>query len=477
MGWKDFRTNCKCIIMQKGLKYLLSKIIFSIDLLGLNITIFLLLVYFQKTLLVLKFGPYLRFWLILNLSWMLISILTGLYGNILLLKFELFFKRTIQIYILWVMSILFYLVIIREVDFSRTFILLVFVFFPIMLGIIRFLYFAIHRYLKKRAKFSNKVLIVGYNDMSKKLAKYFEEEGINTELIGFAEDASNIHELTNYPIVSDVTRAIDMAKKLDVQEIFSTIMPEQNEFIYHLMNDAERNCVRFKIIPDFSIFLKKPVLVDYLSDMPVLALRGDPLEDMGNRIKKRSLDLAVSILVSIFILSWLVPLIALLIKLEATGPVFFKQQRSGKNDQPFCCLKFRSMQMNNHSDILSATKNDPRVTRVGRFLRNSSLDEFPQFINVLFGEMSLVGPRPHMTKHTHEFSKLVEHYMARQFIKPGITGWAQINSFRGEIKNQSEIEGRVASDLWYFEHWTIWLDIKIIFLTVYQVFAGNKNAY
>ena len=211
--------------------------------------------------------------------------------------------------------------------------------------------------------------------------------------------------------------------------------------------------------------------------MPVLALRGDPLEDFGNRVKKRFLDIFVSGFVAIFILSWLIPLVALLIKLESKGPIFFKQLRSGKNDKPFYCLKFRSMCLNDQADELSATINDARVTKIGRFLRKSSLDEFPQFINVFLGEMSLVGPRPHMLKHSIEFSKMVAHYMSRQFLKPGITGWAQINSYRGEIKNQAEIEGRVASDLWYFEHWTIWLDIRILFLTVYQVFAGHKNAY
>jgi putative colanic acid biosynthesis UDP-glucose lipid carrier transferase len=313
--------------------------------------------------------------------------------------------------------------------------------------------------------------------MAKRIAKYFEEEGINVKMIGYIEEPMNVDELTNYPILSGIEDTIEIAKRLDVQEIFSTIMPEQNMAIYHLMNDAENNCVRFKIIPDFSMFLKKPVVVDYLSDMPVLALRGDPLEDFGNRVKKRSLDLFVSGFVAIFILSWLIPVVALLIKLESKGPIFFKQLRSGKNDKPFYCLKFRSMCLNEQADELSATINDSRVTKIGRFLRKSSLDEFPQFINVFLGEMSLVGPRPHMLKHSIEFSKMVAHYMSRQFLKPGITGWAQINSYRGEIKNQAEIEGRVASDLWYFEHWTIWLDIRILFLTVYQVFAGHKNAY
>ena len=463
--------------MQQGLKYLLSNALFALDLIGLNLLIFILLLFYQWSLSAFNFNPYIQLWVMANLIWVIVAVAVRLYGSMLVLKFELFVKRTSQLYVLWVMLMLLYLVVIREVDFSRSFILLILICFPLVLGVNRCLYFAIHRYVKKRGTYVSKIMIVGYNDMSKKLAKYFEEEGINTELIGFIEEPLNVHELTNYPILTNLDNAIEIAKKMQVQEIFSTIMPEQNAIIYHLMHEAENSCVRFKIIPDLSVFLKKPVVVDYLSDMPVLALRGDPLEDMGNRIKKRILDLMVSTTVLLFILSWLIPLIAILVKLESKGPIFFRQLRSGKNDKPFFCLKFRSMRMNEASDQLSATRDDPRITRIGRFLRKSSLDEFPQFINVLLGEMSLVGPRPHMLKHSTEFSKMVAHYMSRQFLKPGITGWAQINSYRGEIRSQEEIEGRVASDLWYFENWTIWLDIRIMFLTVYQVFAGHKNAY
>ena len=235
--------------------------------------------------------------------------------------------------------------------------------------------------------------------------------------------------------------------------------------------------MRFKIVPDFSFFFRKPVVVDYIRDMPVLSLRGDPMEDIGNRVKKRVLDIVVSFLVVVLILSWLIPLLGLLIMLESRGPVLFAQSRTGRNDKPFHCLKFRSMRMNKELESKQATKNDSRVTRLGAFMRRTSLDEFPQFINVLKGDMSLVGPRPHMIKHTTDFSKMVNHYMVRQFLKPGITGWAQINSFRGEITNPDQLKMRVASDLWYLENWTIWLDLRIIFLTVYQVFAGDKNAY
>jgi putative colanic acid biosynthesis UDP-glucose lipid carrier transferase len=287
----------------------------------------------------------------------------------------------------------------------------------------------------------------------------------------------NVTELTPYPILSDIKNVLQVAKDLDVQEIFSTITPEQNEYIYTLMNQAEMECIRFKVVPNLSYFFSKPVIIDYIRDLPILSLRSEPLEDVGNRFKKRILDVVVSFLVVVFVLSWLIPILGLLIILESKGPIFFSQKRTGKNNQTFNCLKFRSMRPNKDSESKQATKGDMRVTRIGRFIRKTSLDEFPQFINVLKGEMSLVGPRPHMVKHTSDYSKIVDQYMIRHFLKPGITGWAQINGLRGEITDPKQIKMRVANDLWYLENWNVWLDLRIMFLTVYYVFKGDKNAY
>ncbi|MBD0365569.1 MAG: exopolysaccharide biosynthesis polyprenyl glycosylphosphotransferase, partial [Flavisolibacter sp.] len=322
-----------------------------------------------------------------------------------------------------------------------------------------------------------RVLILGYNDLAQKLAFYLEEEGINTKILGFAEDYNNVQELTRYPIVSEIKDTIEVSKQLNVNEVLSTITPEQNKDIYALMKQADNECVHFRFIPDFSFFIKKPVHIEYLKDMPILALRSEPLEDVSNRLRKRIMDVVISALVIVFILSWLIPLVGLLIYLESPGPIFFVQLRSGKRNKPFRCLKFRSMYVNRESDLKQATKKDSRVTRVGSFLRKSSLDEFPQFINVFKGEMSLVGPRPHMIRHTEDYSKIVDDYMIRHFLKPGITGWAQVNGCRGEITLPSQIKKRVELDLNYLENWSLWLDIKIIFLTVYNIVKGDKQAY
>ena len=198
---------------------------------------------------------------------------------------------------------------------------------------------------------------------------------------------------------------------------------------------------------------------------------------LNNRILKRGLDIAVSLFVIVFFLSWMIPVIGLLIKLESKGPVLFKQLRSGINNKPFWCYKFRSMRVNEKSDELQATRNDGRITRIGAFLRKTSLDEFPQFINVLKGEMSIVGPRPHMLLHTELYGTKIKNYMNRLALKQGLTGLAQVRGYRGETSDIKFMEDRVEHDLWYIENWSIWLDIKIIFLTVIKIFKADDTAF
>jgi putative colanic acid biosynthesis UDP-glucose lipid carrier transferase len=242
------------------------------------------------------------------------------------------------------------------------------------------------------------------------------------------------------------------------------------------MEEADQECVRFKIIPDFHFYINQPIYINYFKDIPVLSIRKDPLDDLANRIKKRIFDIVISATIILFILSWIIPLIGLLIWIEDRGPIFFIQKRTGKDNRDFNCIKFRSMRLNEDANIKQATKDDQRITRMGKILRKTSLDEFPQFLNVFMGHMTVVGPRPHMLKHTIEYSKLIHKYMIRQFGKPGVTGWAQVNGCRGEIRTIDDMIHRVEYDLWYLENWNLWLDTKIIFLTIYITLQGDKNA-
>ncbi|MGI4886625.1 MAG: exopolysaccharide biosynthesis polyprenyl glycosylphosphotransferase [Janthinobacterium lividum] len=203
----------------------------------------------------------------------------------------------------------------------------------------------------------------------------------------------------------------------------------------------------------------------------------DSTDDLRPLSTKRLFDIAFALLVLLLLLSWLIPLMALIIKLESKGPAFFKQLRTGKDNQPFYCFKFRSMHVNNEANHKQASKGDARITRVGAFMRKTNIDELPQFLNVLLGEMSIVGPRPHMLKHTEEYSQVVHGFMERHTVTPGITGLAQVRGFRGETKETIAMAKRVKIDVWYIRNWSFLLDLKIVVLTVVQAIKGQDNAF
>lgn len=463
--------------MNRQFERYLQMTLTALDLFAVTIVYFTCKIFFTSSIPVDYWSVYFQYWTISVAAWLTLSFFLRTYAGKVILNFEYFTKRTTQVYLMWVIVMLAYLFLSREYRISRTFIIGTMIGFGTGLMVNRFLYLGIKKYFKNTHYLVKKVIILGYNETAKKLANYFEEDGLNTQLLGFIEDDQNVHELSHYPIITDISKALHVAKEFDVAEIYSTITPEQNKDIYNLMYESEKECIRFKIVPNLSVFITRDVHIEYFGDLPILSLRTDPLEDVGNRIKKRVLDIVISFFVIVFILSWLIPLLGLLIKLESRGPVFFAQLRTGKNKHSFKCLKFRSMTVNKDADSKQATRNDARVTRIGKFIRKTSLDEFPQFINVFKGEMSLVGPRPHMLKHTTDYSKLVDDYMIRQFLKPGITGWAQVNGYRGEITNPEQIKMRIIKDLWYLENWSLWLDVQIMFLTIYQVFKGDKQAF
>ena len=420
---------------------------------------------------------YFHFWLFLNTSWLVLCWASAIYNEYHIMSFEIFARKTMRVYIFWVAVIMMYLFFFRQNELSRMFIIAVIVVSGMLILFNRFIYLLLRHYFRHGEHLSKKVLILGYNETAKKLASYLEEESLNTQIMGFCEDEVKVKELSNYPILCNIDGALGVSKKLDINEIYSTISPEQNQVIYDLMKQADQECIRFRLIPDLSLFIKQPVYINYLRDMPVLSMRSEPLDDVSSRGRKRAFDLVVSFFVIVFILSWLVPLLGLIIWLESKGPVFFTQERTGRDNKTFKCLKFRSMKVNQDANVRQARRNDERMTKIGKFMRRTSLDEFPQFINVFKGEMSIVGPRPHMLRHTEDYSKIMGQYMVRQFLKPGVTGWAQVHGYRGEIKDEEQLVKRIEHDIWYMENWNLWLDMRIMYLTVYRTFQGDKNAF
>ncbi|WP_073179680.1 exopolysaccharide biosynthesis polyprenyl glycosylphosphotransferase [Cruoricaptor ignavus] len=271
----------------------------------------------------------------------------------------------------------------------------------------------------------------------------------------------------------------DLLRDLNGEKIDNIIICDSGdvEEIYRpILKKAENQMVRIFFLPGFSSFLPATSL-KVVGDVPLFKLMPEPLQIPEKAFVKRAFDILFSLFVIIFILSWLTPIIAIIIRAESKGPVFFTQLRSGLDNKPFNCIKFRSMTINKDADLKVATKNDRRVTNFGAFMRKTSIDELPQFFNVLVGDMSVVGPRPHMLSQTEIYSEITDRYMLRHMVKPGITGWAQVTGARGEIFSEKDMQRRVEKDVWYIQNWSFFLDLKIIFLTVYNIFRGDEQAY
>lgn len=266
-------------------------------------------------------------------------------------------------------------------------------------------------------------------------------------------------------------------KKSKAEQLYCGLTSSHSKEILPIISYCENNLIHFYSVPNVRNYLKRRMHLELIGSVPVLDIRQEPLAQPENRLAKRLFDIVFSLLFLCTIFPIIFIIIGLAIKITSPGPIFFKQKRSGKENKEFWCYKFRSMRVNKDSDKVQATLNDPRKTRLGNFMRKTSIDELPQFINVLLGDMSVVGPRPHMLKHTEEYSKLIDKYMVRHLVKPGITGWAQVTGFRGETKELWQMEGRVERDIWYLEHWTFVLDLYIIYKTVKNAIKGEKEAY
>jgi putative colanic acid biosynthesis UDP-glucose lipid carrier transferase len=277
------------------------------------------------------------------------------------------------------------------------------------------------------------------------------------------DGSANLDELKQYCLSNNI------------HEIFYSISLVKHDTLAELMVFAEENLIRVRLIADFKWVTVRDLELEKIGTVPILKVHTTPLDNWDAQLIKRIFDIVFSSLVIAFLLSWLLPIIAIIIKLDSKGPAFFKQRRTGRDNQWFWCFKLRTMHLNDESDTLQATANDKRITRVGKFLRKSSLDELPQFFNVLIGDMSVVGPRPHMLKHTEDFSAELDNFMARHKIKPGITGLAQSKGYRGETSAFEMKKNRVKLDLFYINNWTFIFDLKIIFNTIISIIKQDSE--
>lgn len=315
-----------------------------------------------------------------------------------------------------------------------------------------------------------KVVLVGDEKNTNQLANFFKDN------LDYGYKLVKTFELKSGKKL-EIENCLKFVSENKIDEIYCSLADLSNTEINNFIYFSDNNLKTLKFLPNNKEVLDRNLVCEYYGYIPIISMRNIPLDISTNKIIKRAFDICFSLVIIIGVLSWLTPIIALFIKLQSKGPVFFKQNRNGLNYHEFSCYKFRSMEINEIADLEQVSKNDPRITSIGRFIRKTSIDEMPQFFNVLLGDMSVVGPRPHMVSHTEMYAKRVDKFMVRHFIKPGITGLAQTNGYRGEVENEQDIIFRVKYDIFYLENWSILLDLKIVFMTVLNAIKGEEKAY
>ena len=322
-----------------------------------------------------------------------------------------------------------------------------------------------------------KVVIVGATHSGRALYDFFESHDFSKyRFKGFFDDTPDPLIVHKALIKGRIDDLYTFCQRENIDEIYFALPPGHDELLAKISKFADDNFIYLRITPDFGEAVTDRYNVFMLDSIPVLTTRKEPLGVALNVWLKRAFDIGFALLVILTVFPIIFPIIAIAIKMDSEGPVFFKQPRQGKKNKLFDCYKFRTMYIHGVSER-QATKDDPRITRVGRFLRKTNLDELPQFINVLMGNMSVVGPRPHISSQLDQYGAAIKKYKVRHFVTPGITGYAQVNGYRGETKEVSLMEKRVEYDVIYMENWSLSLDIKIIFLTVWNMIRGEKDAY
>jgi len=451
----------------------LSFLFFVVDLFLLNAS-YLLVIYTKPDNIITVSTKNLLFALTYNLIWIALTFLLKRYAIGRNIKLINVFIKSIKI------TVIHFLIISSLIQFSGYFRLndyYIFINYILLITIAPtsriLLLYALKQYRKHGYNYK-KVVMVGSGDKVTQMQSFIKKNpDLGFKFCGFF--SNQVHLGEHYK--GNINTLYSYCLRNEINEIFYVLSPAETNKINEIMNFADNNLIRLRLIPDFGVAINRKLEIGFYDEIPVLTPRHEPLEIQTNRIIKRTFDIMFSLFVILFVFPFVFPLLGVMVRLSSKGPIFFRQLRSGKNNKCFYCYKFRTMVVNDSSDKLQAVKNDMRVTRLGKFLRKSNLDELPQFFNVLKGDMSVVGPRPHMIFHTEQYSKIINRYMVRHLVKPGITGWAQVNGYRGNTNETRLMEKRIEHDMWYLENWNLWLDIKIVLMTTLNVFRGEKNAY
>lgn len=416
--------------------------------------------------------------LALAIIWFFTSKSTGLYDEFRSRNYSFELALVIKNIFIQIISVIVILFLLKERNLSRYFVFVLAALLLILIGIEKFLFRQILNYIRKIGRNYRRLIIIGAG----KVGQDFQNTILNNPHFGYRVAGFLDDEKKTFLNGKYLGRINDLDLVLQKENIDNVVVALPNyatEKIEDVIRTCEKYTTRIKIIPDYFKFLSSKYSITMFGQFPVISVREDKLNEYHWRIVKRGMDITITILLFSFIFSWLWPAIIIAQKIFNPGPVFYKAKRWGRDGKPFECYKFRSMvPFNKQSFEYKLTnRDDPRITPLGKFLRKYNLDELPQFLNVLKGEMSVVGPRPHDEKENIQIKDKINLYMWRHIVKPGITGWAQINGYRGGTSDIMKMDKRTQLDIWYIENWSVMLDMQIIILTVWRMIKGDKNAY
>ena len=338
----------------------------------------------------------------------------------------------------------------------------------------KFLSFFLLKIYRSSGKNFRTVIVIGDNKSAKDIVSIFnDKQYLGYRFRGYFSDNNKLFKYR----LGSVNDGLIFSRENNIDEIYCEANSVSSLQLKEIINFSDENKIQVRLIPENKVIYSKNFTKEYFGTIPILKPKKLPFEMFETHLIKRCFDIIFSILIFILLLSWLLPILWVVVKIDSRGPFFFKQKRDGINGEQFYCYKIRSMRVNTISDQTSTVKNDFRITKIGYFLRKTSIDELPQFFNVLRGEMSVVGPRPHINIQTKNYISNIDNYLTRNSVKPGITGLAQVSGYRGEVKKKSDIVNRVRLDIFYIENWSFLLDVKIILMTIFNVFKGQENAY
>ena len=417
--------------------------------------------------------------LLLNIVWFVNANLSGFYLDFFTRSFSFQFFNILKTTLFQVGLTVLFIFLTKEDLFTRNFILLYGLFLTLSISLRTAIFKNVLISLRRKGKNIRNLLIIGAEEVGKNFKETITRNpDFGYHFSGFLDNTSKDDE-----VIGVLDQLDEIIKEKEIDEVIITLSSQPPDLLDEIIRICNINAVRIHIIPDYFRFLSSRFQISSIGNFPIITARQEPLEEANRRFLKRTFDIIFSSLVLIFLLSWLYPILALLIKLDSKGKVLFIQKRVGVKNDLFECYKFRTLtsESSQENEIFKPVlMGDKRVTGIGNFLRKSNIDELPQFFNVLKGDMSVVGPRPHAIPYQDLYGKIFEEIKMRHNVRPGVTGWAQVNGLRGDIEDEKENNRRTIMrmkyDLWYIENWTMRLDLQIILMTIWQMIKGDTKA-